>query len=209
MVSSSAREKTCHVGLEGLQRMSALVPGRAQAASSSSSSKVKDGAASRDQHIQILVHSHKFCSSLSACVGKQLNRIFCDSALCQSGTDRIHDRLIGMDRITAAAQNHCVAGFKAKCKCICCYVRSCFVNNTDYAHRHTFLTDHKSVRALFHRNHFTDRVFQSYDLTRTFHNTVNTRRCEKKAVYQALCHSLRFCSFNIFCIGCQNFILLV
>ncbi len=44
IASSSAREKTWPQGLDGLHRMRAFVPGRAQAASSSASSNVNVGA---------------------------------------------------------------------------------------------------------------------------------------------------------------------
>ena len=105
-----------------------------------------------------------------------------------------------MDCITSAAENYRISCLEAKAKCICCHIRSGFVDDSDNAKRYAFLSDTKSVRSCLHAKYFSDWIIQCSNFTQTFCHIFNSLFRQCQSVDQRLFHALIFRSFDILCI---------
>ena len=94
-----------------------------------------------------------------------------------------------MDRITSALQNHDISRLKAECKRIRCYIRTCFIDDSDNTKRNTFLPDQKTVRPFFHTENFPDRIVQLGYLTETFRHRLDATLIQKQPVQKTFGHS--------------------
>ena len=163
-------------------------------------------AAPRNQDVHITVHFHKRLRGLPGSILNQRQRRFGKPLFLQTRLERLNDRLIGMDRVAAAFQNHYISRFEAKAKRVCRDIRPRFVNDSHHAERHTLLSDQQSVGTFFHPCHFSYRILQFLQRLQSLCHAFHPVLCQVQTVQQTFRHSLGTSVFHVQCIGTENFL---
>ena len=121
-------------------------------------------AAARHDHIHVFLHGDEFAHGSAIRRFNHLNHRLRQTSRCETFAHTGGNRLIGMQRFRAAAQNRRVAGFQAQPGGICRHVRARFINDAHHAQRHAHLPDLDARWAIFQPADFTDRIGQFGDL---------------------------------------------
>ena len=105
-------------------------------------------AAARHDHVDVVLHGDELADRRAVGGLDHLHRGFGQSGRLQAFVHARGDRLVGVDRFRAAAQDRRVAGLEAQPGGVGGHVRARFVNDADHAERHAHLPDLDAGRAV-------------------------------------------------------------
>ena len=137
-------------------------------------------------------------------IHNQRNAVDWQGQIRERPPNDIDNCLIGAQGIAASPENHGVSRLKTEAERIRRNIRAGFVNNADYAQRHSFLPDLQSVWHRFHANDFPDRIGQGSNLPESFCHCPNTLLRETQPIDKRIFHSRVFGPLYILCSRLQK-----
>ena len=111
-----------------------------------------------------------------------LHSVHGKTRLLKSGADSCIQRLIGLERLLAAAKDHGVGCFEAERRSIHKYVRTRFEHNSDNTERLTHLADVYSARTVSFPNLLAYRIGKRGDMAHTIHHRLKPCIRKRKTV---------------------------
>ena len=121
-------------------------------------------AAARNRQVDVLRHRQKLADGLAVGRAHQLHGIGRQADFVGRFGQQFDDRLAGMNRFLAAAEDHGVARLHADRRRVGRHVRPRFVNEKHDAQRHADFVDPQAVRPVRRADDFADRIRQVGDL---------------------------------------------
>lgn len=139
-------------------------------------------AAARDDHVDVFGHADQRADRGAVGGFHHLHGGGRQAGLGQALLDAAGDRLVGVDRLGAAAQDGRVAGLQAQAGGVDGHVRPRLVDDPDHAQRHAHLADLDARGHIAHVADLADRVGQRGDLAQALDHVVDARRGQRQAV---------------------------
>ncbi len=161
-------------------------------------------AAARDNQIDIIFQLQQLVDQCVIFKLDDLHRVRRHARLGAGFAQHRADRLIGMMRFTAAAQDHRIAGLETECRRIGGDVRAGFVDDTDDAQRYAHPPHLEAVGTAPHLDHFAHRVGQRDDLAQPLSHRLHPAWVERDAVEHGARHAVGLGEFEIFLVLCDQ-----
>ena len=161
-------------------------------------------AAARHENIHILVHVQQFADRRAVGGFDHLHRGCGEPRGCEAFVHACSDRLIGMDRFRAAAQDRGISRFEAQPRSVRCDVGARFVNNRDHAERHAHAADLDARGLLLEFTDLTDGIGQLGDLPQAIGHAGDGFFGESEAVDQRRIEFGIACGVEVLRIGVEQ-----
>ena len=146
-------------------------------------------AAPGDQYIHIRIEPHQLIGGIARRIRHELDAILRKARLLQRGAHHSSNRLVGMDRLLAAAQDHRIAGFQAQRRGVGCYIGARLKNHCHNAEGHRHLYNLQAVRPVPAGEHLAHRVRQGNNLPHPLRHPRNTGLIQAETVKQSRAHA--------------------
>ena len=130
-----------------------------------------------------------------------------DPALGEGIAKDLCDRDIGIDRITAALEDHSAARLKAQRERIRRHIGAGLVDHADHAHGNADLADLHAIRTCELLHDFSHRIGELCHLAQALRDLSDPALCQGQPVDESLIHSGSSAGFDIFSVGRKDGVL--